>query len=164
VPVDDRPVQEHRDCQRDSRDDTRTMGAEMPWRAHARPGRGLPSAALVAAFTAALIAVPYWSSSYATVRDDGIFTWFWLVELVLFLGTVLAASLSNAPLWAVMAVMLACVPVVVMGRVVLDTAADPTSHNLWPIEVVLSMIISVPPICGGGLLAWAIRRTTRVRR
>ena len=136
----------------------------MPWRAKARPGGGLPWAVLVAAFTAGLIAVPYWSSSYATVRDDGIFTWFWLVELVLFLGTVLAASLSNAQIWAVMAVMLTCVPIVVMGRVVMDTAADPTSHNLWPFEVVLSMIISVPPIGVGGLLAWAIRRATPVRR
>ena len=136
----------------------------MPSRTDARPARGLTSAALVAALTAVVIAVPYWSSSYATVRDDGIFTWFWPVELALLLGTVLAGSLSHARLWAVMAVMLTCVPIAVMGRVVRDTAADPASHNLWPIAVVLSMIISVPPICVGGLLAWAIRRTTPAAR
>jgi hypothetical protein len=119
---------------------------------------------LVAALTAAALAVPYWSSSYASVSDDGIFAWFWLVELALFLGTVFAGCLSHARLWTVMAVMLACVPVAVMGRVVMDTAADPTSHNLWPFEVVLSMIISIPAICVGGLLAWAIRRTTRASR
>jgi hypothetical protein len=48
----------------------------------------------------------------------------------------------------------------VVGRVVIDTAADPTSHNLWPFEVVLAVVVSVPPICVGGLLAWVVRRTT----
>jgi Protein of unknown function (DUF2510) len=133
-------------------------------RADARPGRGLPSAVLVAALATAVIAVPYWSSSYAAVHDDGIFAWFWLVELVLFPGTVLAGLLSHARLWAAMAMMFACVPIAVMGRVVIDTAGDPTSHNLWPFEVVLSMIISIPAICAGALLAWAIRWRTRSPR
>jgi hypothetical protein len=136
------------------------MDGEAPRAEAAGPAWGLPAAALVAAVTAAVIAVPYWASSYADVRDDGIFTWFWEVELALLLGTFLAGSVSRAPLWAVLALMSACLPVAVLGRVVIDTAADPTSHNLWPFEVVLAVVVSVPPICVGGLLAWVVRRTT----
>lgn len=136
------------------------MDTEVRPPADSQPVWGLPAAMLVAGLTTAVIAVPYWSVSYDSVRDDGIFAWFWLVELVVLLGTTLAGAVSHAPLAAVMALMLACVPIAVVGRVVIDTASDPTSHNLWPLEVVLAIFMTLPPICVGGLLAWAIRRAS----
>ena len=76
----------------------------------------------------------------------------------LFAGTFLAGAVSAAPLWTVMPGMLVCAPIAVVGRVVMDTAADPTSHNLWPLEVVLAGIMSVPAICLGAAVAWGVRR------
>lgn len=35
-------------------------------------------------------------------------------------------------------------PAVVLLRVVVDVVADPTSHNLWPFEVVIALALSLP--------------------
>ena len=120
--------------------------------------RGLPTALLVVAATMAVIAVPYWTSSFDSIRDDGILGAWRMVALALFAGTFLAGAVSAAPLWTVMPGMLVCAPIAVVGRVVMDTAADPTSHNLWPFEVVLAGIMSVPAICLGAAVAWGVRR------
>jgi hypothetical protein len=122
--------------------------------------RGLVAALLACALTTAVIAVPYWTADYAAVRDDGIFSALFLVELALLLGTFTAGSVSETPLWLVLALMLCCLPIVVMGRVVLDTAVDPTSHGLWPLEVVLSEILTLPALLLGLGLAWLARRLT----
>lgn len=121
----------------------------------------LPVALLAVAVTTAVIAVPYWASSYASVRDDGIFGSFFLVQGALVAGTVVACSLTRSRIWLVLGAMFACTPIAVLGRVLVDTAADPTSHNLWPLEVILAVIISVPPIGVGALIAWPIRRARR---
>lgn len=42
----------------------------------------------------------------------------------------------------------------VMGRVLVETSADPTSHNLWPFEVVIAGAVGL----GGGLAGVLIAR------
>jgi hypothetical protein len=139
--------------------DVNAVSRPDPWSV-----RGIPLALVVCAATTAVMAVPYWTADYARVRDDGIFGWFWLVALALVLGTFLAGAVSEAPLWVVLPTMLVCAPVAVVGRVVLDTAVDPTSHSLWPIEIFLAGIMSIPPTCLGVGLAWLVRRlSTPVR-
>jgi hypothetical protein len=128
----------------------------------ARP-RGLWFALLVIGLTTAAIAAPYWAASYDDVRDDGIFGSFFLVALALFLGTFLAGAATATPLWIVVTGMFGATPVAVVGRVVLDTATDPTSHNLWPLEVVVACVLSVPPILAAAGLAWAVRRLSPQR-
>jgi hypothetical protein len=122
-----------------------------------RPPRGVPAALLLVVVTTAVIAVPYWTADEASVRDDGIFGHFFWVALAVFTGTFLAGAVTEAPLWAVLAGMLWCTPIAVLGRVVLDTAADPTSHNLWPLELVLAGAMAVPAVCAGAALAWIAR-------
>jgi len=53
--------------------------------------------------------------------------------------------------------MLGCAPIAVMGRVVIDVASQPTSHDLWPLEVVLAALMSVPAVVVGMVLAGAVR-------
>jgi hypothetical protein len=125
--------------------------------------RGLWLTVVVVALTTVAIAVPYWTASYDSVRDDGIVGSFSLVALALFLGTFLAGAVTETPLWIVMVGMLGATPVAVLGRVVLDTAADPTSHDLWPLEMVLAVAISVPPIGAAAGFAWAVRRLSPQR-
>ncbi len=120
---------------------------------------GLTPAVLVAVVCTAVISVPYWAASESAVRDAGLLTWFVPVEVVLFAGTVVAGVLSRARLLAVMGLMLLCSPVAVLGRVAIDTAADPTSHNLWPLEVALCVFVAVPAVAIGALGAWVIRRS-----
>jgi hypothetical protein len=59
----------------------------------------------------------------------------------------LVLACIGAPLWALWKWrggwrLAAALPVAVMafvvGRIVVDTSRDPTSHNLWPLEIILS--------------------------
>jgi hypothetical protein len=68
-----------------------------------------------------------------------------LVVMPLFLGLVLACV--GAPVWALWkwrgwwrlaAVVPFAVMALVVGRIVVDTSRDPTSHNLWPFEILYS--------------------------
>jgi hypothetical protein len=134
------------------------VDTNTPVGADTRSAPALVAPIVVFAVTTAVIAVPYWTADYASISDDGIFGFWLLVAVVLVLGTFLAASLSEVPLVLPALGMLACAPIAVMGRVLIDTAADPTSHNLWPFEVVLSSMMSVPAVAVGVVLAWVVRR------
>jgi hypothetical protein len=127
----------------------------------ARPWAGFPVAAVVAVVTTLVIAGPYWAQSYDAVKDDGIFTSFWLVEALVLLGTAIACTVVSGRVEVVlttMAMMCCAAPIAVLGRVVIDTAADPTSHNLWPLEVALTVFATAPVVAVGALVAWPLRR------
>lgn len=68
-----------------------------------------------------------------------------IMVIPVMLGLVLACI--GAPLWALWKWrggwrLAAAIPVAVMafvvGRIVIDTSRDPTSHNLWPFEIIMS--------------------------
>lgn len=128
-----------------------------------RRRRGLWFALLVIGLSTAAICGPYWAASYDSVSADGIFGSFFLLMLVLFAGTFLAGAATETPLWVVVAGMLGATPVAVVGRIVLDLSADPTSHNLWPLEIVFAFVLTLPPIGVAAGLAWAIRRLSPQR-
>jgi hypothetical protein len=56
----------------------------------------------------------------------------------------------------------AAIPLVLIGidgtRIILDTARDPTSHNLWPLELLLWTLPGLAVIA----LLWLLRRVTAV--
>ena len=52
----------------------------------------------------------------------------------------------------------AAVPCVAMARVLVDIARDPTSHNLWPIEVVMMAALGFGLAFVAGSLGLALRR------
>lgn len=81
------------------------------------------------------IGVPYWSRPYAELQLPGALLW-WPVVLVFF-GAV-ASRLSGAGFMASWLIAGAPLMVVVLVRIVLDTAKDPTTHNLWPLEVLIA--------------------------
>lgn len=113
---------------------------------------------LVFVVTTAAMAAPYWTAGYDSIREDGIFGSWYLVALLLVAGTFLAGTLSDVPLVVVSPLMLTCVPLAVIGRVLIDTASQPTAHNLWPLEVVLAGTMSIPFVLVGTALAWGVRR------
>jgi len=45
-------------------------------------------------------------------------------------------------------------------RIVVDSIRDPTSHNLWPFEVVSALVVGVPPAALGVLLGRSVRHVT----
>ena len=46
----------------------------------------------------------------------------------------------------------AAVPCAVMTRVVIDTLRDPTSHNLWPLELIIAVAVGLLASSGGALV------------
>lgn len=60
--------------------------------------------------------------------------------------------------WRVFAIMLGCLPAAVILRVLFDTWWHPTSHNLWPFEVVLGFLIGVPAVMVGTLIGAVLLR------
>ena len=69
----------------------------------------------------------------------------------------LAAS-GAARLPQIFWVMLAVFPAAVMIRVVVETASDPTDHNLWPFELVFATVLSLIPVVLGLLIGALMRR------
>jgi hypothetical protein len=93
---------------------------------------------LALAFAGSFLAVGfrYWQIPYAQVSlPDAV----WGVALVLVAGlAALPRILYATRLWRTTLIVGASVPAAVLARVVYDTASDPTSHNLWPFEIILA--------------------------
>jgi hypothetical protein len=122
-----------------------------------RPG-DWPWPAVVASICALAIIVPYWAADYADVEDGGLGTFALPVAAIL---GVAAFVLSVAHLGHKLEIAIAlCVPapIAVVGRVLIDTADDPSTHSLWPFEIIIAVGISVPPVLLGIFLGWAARR------
>ncbi len=94
---------------------------------------------LLIGFLIAFIAVgfPYWQLAYNEVS---------LPDALYGPGLVAVAAVAMmlrafgvARFWIVWLVTAAAAPAAVMARVVVEVAQDPTSHNLWPFEIVLAL-------------------------
>ena len=100
---------------------------------------------LVAAFAASFLAtgLPYWPIPYAQVELPGDI-WGWGLVVVSVVAFACRAFLGTRA-WLTALVAGSAVPAAVFARVVVEGIQDPTSHNLWPLELILS--------AGPGLLA-----------
>ncbi|MCF2514876.1 hypothetical protein LVY65_07335 [Sphingomonas sp. G124] len=106
-----------------------------------------------------LTGVPYWRLPY---NAD-----FFSDPLVLagFVGlgavTAMLAASGIARLSRIFWIMLAAFPAAVAIRVVVETAQDPTDHNLWPFELILAALFSLVAIVPGLLVGALVRRLGR---
>ena len=96
------------------------------------------------------VGVPYWQAPYASLQLPGALLW-WPVVLVFF-GAV-ASRLAGAGFLASWLVAGAPLAIVVMVRVMRDTGADPTSHNLWPLELMIAAALGWGSALLGALAA-----------
>lgn len=109
-------------------------------------------------FAAAFFAIglPYWEIPYSKVNLPDALMGAGLV--LLFAATVLTRFYAGRSLMRVVLVMGAVVPAVVMARVVVDVLRDPTSHNLWPLELIIAMMAGGIVSAAGALLGSAFLR------
>jgi hypothetical protein len=117
---------------------------------------------LALGFVAALllIGVPFWNVPYAQANlpdsliGPGLF--------VLAAVAVLLALAGIGRLRVLLATMALCPAVAVALRVVAEGVADPTSHNLWPIEIVIALVLGagavLPALVAGSVARWLGRR------
>ena len=113
---------------------------------------------MVASLCALAIVVPYWSVDYAEVEDGGLATFALPVAGVLGVAALILSGLRLGHKLEIAIAMCAPAPIAVVGRVLIDTADDPTTHSLWPFEIAVAVGISIPPVLLGIFIGWAARR------
>ncbi len=106
---------------------------------------------LAAAFLSSFLAVglPHWQIPYAQVSLPSTLLQPGLLLVVL--AAFLLRSRGAATSWQVTALLGAAVPAAVLARVIVDGLEDPTSHNLWPFEVVIALFVGLPCALFGAL-------------
>ena len=94
--------------------------------------------------------IPYWQIPYATLSlPDS------LIGMGLLVVSVVAAltrAVAKSRLLPVIFVVGAAVLCAVFARVVADGMRDPTSHNLWPIELVITAVVGLSASSAGALI------------
>jgi len=107
---------------------------------------------LVAAFVISffLMGVPYWQIPYAKVSLPN--SLFGMGLLVVGVLAAAARAFGKACLLAVVLAVGAAVPAPILARIAVDTAKDPTSHNLWPFEFIIAAMIGALCSSAGALV------------
>lgn len=118
------------------------------------PDRTMTRIAFVSVFLA--VGVPYWLVPYNKTIPNAVIaigvTAVVLVAAILaFRGFKLAKALVVPGL---------AVPAAAMARVIVEGVLDPTSHNLWPFEIVIAALLGLAAALPGALLGWLLARAT----
>src|SRR6185295_18855203 len=93
---------------------------------------------LVAAFVISFFSVgfPYWQIPYPKVSLPS--TLYGTGLVVVGVLAAAARAVGKARLLTVILAVGAAVPAPILARIAVDTAKDPTSHNLWPFEFIIA--------------------------
>jgi hypothetical protein len=107
---------------------------------------------LVAAFMISffVVGLPYWQIPYAKVSLPN--TLYGPGLLVVGVLTAAVRALGKVRFLAVVLAVGASVPAAVLARVAVETAKDPTSHNLWPFEFIIAAVVGLVCSSAGALL------------
>jgi hypothetical protein len=101
-----------------------------------------------------LVGVPYWRIPYNKATSAAVMGGAILIGVVALITRVFI----DARFPRVVLVLAAAVPAAVMARVVVDTTRDPTSHNLWPFELVIAFLVGLTGTVPGTLIGSVFRR------
>jgi len=115
---------------------------------------------LMLAFVACylVIGIPYWQIPYSKVSlPDSLYT---LGLLITFISALTFCVNGVSFLWSG-AVFGCCAPAVVATRIIIDTARDATTHNLFPLEIAIAVIIGFSVAAFGAMLGVLIKRTLK---
>jgi hypothetical protein len=116
---------------------------------------------LIAAFLVSFFAVgfPYWQIPYAKVSLPS--TLYGTGLLVVGVLAAAARAFGKARLLTVIFTVGGAVPAPILARVAVDTAKDPTSHNLWPFEFIIAALVGVFCSSAGALVGSLPARLSR---
>lgn len=108
------------------------------------------------------VGVPYWLMPYNSIN---------LPDAVIGAGLVvvtavaaLARAFAGKSFMRVVMVMGAAVPAAVMARVVADGVGDATSHNLWPLEIIIAAFVGAAAVLTGALIGSVVLWLSRKGR
>ncbi len=112
---------------------------------------------LVAGFVVALLAVGayWWPPSYSEIQV--IPSW-WVFALISVAAAMIFASRDLRQSMMIGAGVAVGAMAAIIIRVIVDVVADPTSHNLWPFELVIASLFIVPSALLGAAVGVVVRR------
>jgi cytochrome c oxidase assembly factor CtaG len=77
--------------------------------------------------------------------------------LVVGVAAMILRSLGMVRFWRGAFIMGLAVPAAVMVRVIVEVARDSTSHNLWPLEIVIAWVVGSACALAGVMLGSVLR-------
>jgi hypothetical protein len=106
---------------------------------------------LKACFVATFVTVgiPYWLIPYNKLNLPNALLSPYL--LVVIISALLLRIVPTHQIWKITWLMGSSVVAVVSARVVVDGIQDPTSHNLWPFEVIIALVVGFPCAFAGAI-------------
>lgn len=111
------------------------------------------------------VGIPYWLIPYNRLSLPNALMG---AGLLVVAGVALVLRLRvTSTFWRTVAIASAAVPAAVFARVVWDGFRDPSSHNLWPFEVIIAVLMgfacALAGAVAGALLASLIEKRTASR-
>ena len=106
--------------------------------------------------SALAVGVPYFLIPYRELNLPGALNGPELCVLVATAALTLGCGATT--FWKNVAIIGAAVPAIILLRIAVETAADPTSHNLWPFEIIIGSIVSALCAFMGSLMGWIISK------
>lgn len=94
-------------------------------------------AAFLAGFL--FVGIPYWGVPYGGLNLPNALYGPGLIAGVLL--SVLLVFLFKTPFWRAVVIIAVCFPAAVLARVIVEGVQDPTSHNLWPLEIIIASFL-----------------------
>lgn len=108
--------------------------------------------AFVAVFLA--VGIPYWLVPYNKTIPNPVIA----IGLVAVVAAAAILAFRGFKLAKAIAVPGLAVPAAAMARVIVEGVIDPTSHNLWPFEIVIAALLGLAAALPGALLGWLLVR------
>ena len=85
------------------------------------------------------VGVLYWLIPYSKVNlPSALLEW---GLLLVGISALLLCAYKVTSFWRAIPIVGASVPAAVFARVVVDGVKDPTSHNLWPLELIIALLV-----------------------
>ena len=103
-----------------------------------------------------MVGMPHWALAYAEVQLPMSLSKPGLAAVAVMAFMLVVSRVSSARVAG--SAMVIAPATAVMMRVLVDTNSDPTSHNLWPFEIVLTLFAATLFVLPGVLLATFLRR------
>jgi hypothetical protein len=112
---------------------------------------GLPVAFILSFFA---VGLPYWLIPYRAVNlPDALIT----PGILMVVATALVLSACGIPFWRVMGIVGSSVPAAVLARVIVDGVRDAGSHNLFPLEIIIALIMGLGCALIGAFIGTIVR-------
>jgi len=103
-----------------------------------------------------IVGIPYWTIPYNQVSlPNALFT---PALLLVALSALFLCATRTTGLWRAILFSGGAIPAAVVARIFVEVIQRPTSHNLWPFEVVIALLLALVCAGAGALIGWLIAR------